>query len=316
MGLPQLQPREVVTNDGLRTPYGIVLPPGANVAAYVRSTGVQSTDSAFVATNLVSTLAQGLARARTGLGDFVICLPGHVETVVDGTTFSGALLAGTKILGVGRGSNTPTFNFTLPGSNWAVTKADVSISGVRIAQSAASAQNTTSGITVTGADFGFFSNELVPGSGSSSFTSSAIDLQAGADRADISGNIMRAPNGGTNTIIVSGAISDARIADNEILVPNSTTLGNIQVTAAAVRLKILRNVLANSTAVSVASINLANVAISGQCSYNTIGVLNTGAVTSGTTGITIGAAVTMGFFQNFVVNDVLKSGLLLPTADT
>ena len=87
-------------------------------------------------------------------------------------------------------------------------------------------------------------------------------------------------------------------------------------TGVALGLKILNNVISNTTAVSVAGINLGNVAITGQCCYNTITVLNTGAQVSGTTGITIGAACVMGFFQNFVVNDPLKSGIIQPAADT
>jgi len=307
--------QQVNSDQGIRTQYGIILPPGARVAAYVRSTGIQSGDDTFLAQNLVTTLAAGLARARSGMGDFVVCLPGHTENVTDGTTFSGALVAGTKILGVGRGGNTPTFTFTAAGSSWVVGVNDVFIGGLRLTVSAA--VSTTTAISVTGNDFGFSFNEFVTANGTAVLFN-AISVSGAAARYDISNNVFRgvAPAASSQCIVIASTGDSGRIADNEMIVPLFTTAGAINVTAAATNLKILRNVINNITAASIAGISLANVAITGHCAYNTITVLNTGAVVSGTTGITIGAAVTMGFFQNYVVNDPLRSGLLLPTVDT
>jgi hypothetical protein len=69
MGTSLEQATQVLTDQGLRTQYGLNIPPGARIAAYVRSTGVQTDDSAFLATNIVTPLAQGLARVRAGFGD-------------------------------------------------------------------------------------------------------------------------------------------------------------------------------------------------------------------------------------------------------
>jgi len=309
----------VVTNNGLRTQYGLILPPGARVAAYVRSTGVQSGDDAFLAQNLCTTLAQGLARVRPGMGDFVVCLPGHVENVTDATTFSAALVAGTKIIGVGRGSNMPTFTWTNAAGQWSVGVADVMIAGLHLqcAGTVATPTNTTLAINVTANDFGFYYNDVETGTGSSNAVT-VMSVPGTAARYDISGNTFRGvvSAGANTTIAVSSTGADGRICDNEIVAGATSATGNINVTAAAPRLKILRNFINNLTAASVAAIALGNFAISGQCAYNTITVLSTGASVSGTTGITIGAAVTMGFFQNFIVNDPLTSGKLLPTVDT
>jgi hypothetical protein len=316
MPVSQTDPQGVYSDQGIRTQYGIILPPGARVAAYVRSIGIQSGDDAFLASNLVPTLAQGLARVRPGLGDYVICLPGHAETVADGTTFSNALIAGTKIVGVGKGSNTPTFSFPATASQWLVNKADVVIAGLRIQQTAALAQNTALGIAITGADFGFYYNEVVYGTATSGFLT-ALQLQAGADRADITGNIFRAIAGGLTCVSVSAAVADARICDNEMMGTSSSATGNIAVSAAATGLKILRNVINNTTAASVAAISYTNVACTGQCSYNTMTVLSTGLVSAGVTGITVGGTNNLtGYFQNFCVNDPNKSGLLVPVVDT
>jgi hypothetical protein len=173
---------------------------------------------------------------------------------------------------------------------------------------------------VSAADFGFYYNEVVvTGLVASQFTTAALQLQAGADRADVSGNIFRGiVNGGAGAaILVSGAIADARICDNEIMTANVSATGCINVTAAATGLKILRNVINNITAASIAAIAYSNVACTGQCANNTITVLSTGAITQGTTGITVGGTNNLtGYFQNFTVNDPNKSGLLTPLADS
>lgn len=319
--LPGQDATQIVTNNGLRTQYGVIIPPGAKLAAYVRSTGVQSTDDAYTANNLVTTVAQGLARVRPGLGDFVVCLPGHAEIVADGTTFSGALVAGAKVVGVGRGGNMPTIFFSAVASQWLVNKADVVIAGLRLASPTAAqgfVGNSIGPLTVTAADCGIYYNEFVVASAGGQFITATMQLQAGADRADVSGNVFRgAVNGGSGSAItVTAAIADARICDNEMAVACQAG-GNIAVSAAATGLKILRNVINNTTAASVVAISFTNVAVTGQCAYNTMTVLSTGGVSPGVTGITVGGTNNLiGFFQNFCVNDPNKSGLLVPVVDT
>lgn len=315
MGISAVDATAVTTDQALRTQYGLILPPGARVAAYVRSTGLQSGDDAFLSANLVSNLALGLARARAGLGDFVVCLPGHAENVADATTISSALVAGVKVIGVGVGTSTPTFTFTATTSSVAVSVANVTFAGCLFLLDGINA--VANAFNVTGSDFQFLYNE-VETSTTAKAAAIVMTIGTGAHRANIIGNIFRglASVASTNGILVSGAVTDVRITDNEAIFPTTTTNGLVNVTGVAIGLKILRNVLSNTVAVSVAAINLANVAITGQCRDNSITVLNTGAQVSGTTGITIGAAVVMGFFQNFVVNDPLKSGMLQPVVDT
>lgn len=306
----------VVTNNGLRTQYGLILPPGARVAAYVRSTGAQSGDDAFLATNLVSTIAAGLARARPGLGDFVVVLPGHAESIIDGTTFSNALVAGTKIVGVGRGSNMPTFTFTTAATaQMLINKADVQISGCKFVVGFV---GLNSAFNVTAADFGFYNNEFTTGVFSLGVATILMTLSAGADRADISGNIFRGPSNVSagDGILVNAIVDAIRICDNEMIFPATAANGLIRFAAAATNFKILRNTLSNTAAASIATIVFGAIAASGQTAFNTIQVLNTGAMVSGTTGITVGATMVGNFYQNFVANDPRTSGLLLPTADT
>lgn len=61
--------------------------------------------------NPLSTVDEAIGNAVAARGDVVVVLPGHIETV---TAAGGVALdvAGVTILGVGRGSGRPTFNFT------------------------------------------------------------------------------------------------------------------------------------------------------------------------------------------------------------
>lgn len=316
MGISNVDAQGVYSDNGIRTQYGLILPPGSRVAAYVRSTGLQSGDDSFLAQNLVPTLAQGLARVRAGLGDVVVCLPGHVENVVDATTFSGALVAGAKIIGVGRGGNTPTFTWTAVGAQWAINKADVLIAGLRLVVDGA---NVTNAFNISANDVGFYYNEITA-SGGINFPANVMTVSGTAARYDITGNIVRTAVVGGSTatcILISSTGADGRVCDNEIQMSCSSANGIINITGVLAGLKILRNVLTNTANTSVSAITYTNAGASGQCAYNSITVFSTGAQVSGTTGITVGgAANTTGFFQNFVVNDVNKSGILQPAADT
>lgn len=311
-----MEAQDIYTDNGIRTPYGTLLPPGARLAAYVRSGGAQSGDSAFIAVNLVATLAQGLASCRPGMGDFVVCLPGHAELVADATTISGALVNGAKVVGVGKGSNRPTFTFSATAASIAVSVANVLFTGCLFKLDGINA--VVAPLVVTGADFSFLCNE-VEVSAAAMAPTTALTLGTGADRADISGNVFRglAASACGNGILVSGAINDARICDNEMVFAATSANGLVNVTGAALGLKILRNTLSNTVATSVAAIAYANVACSGQCANNMLTVLSTGAISPGVTGITVGGTNnTTGFFQNFTVNDVNKSGVLTPAVDT
>lgn len=320
MPLPNQDATQVVTNNGLRTQYGLLIPPGAKVAAYVRSTGIGPSpgdgNDAFLVQNLVTTLAAGVARARAGFGDFVVVLPGHVETVSDATTFSGALVAGVKIVGVGRGSTMPTFTFTGAGT-WAVNKADVMIAGIRI-QSATSG-NPGTAITVTGADFGFYNNDVIVGNAGAGFTVNIIQVSAGGDRADISGNTARhtVTGGGSGPFVdIQAVANDIRVSDNELIHGAGAAVGLIRVGAvAAVGLKILRNTLYNTTAVSTVCIQLGAAANDGVAAYNNMGVKNT-AGTASAQGITFGAGSLVLSFQNFCTDTAQQSGLLSPVVNT
>ena len=300
---------------GMKTPFGItLLPPGARVAAYVRSTGLQTGDDQFVAQNLVSTLSAGLARVRTGLGDTVVVLPGHSESVTDATMLTN-LVAGTRIVGFGRGSNMPVFTFTATASQWPVNKNDVTIQGLRLDLSGAN--GVVKAILVTGADVGIYGCDIIVASGASLKATIALEVGSGANRFEFIGNVMRgtATHNVTDGIKVVAAVTDVRIQDNELVFSATAANGNIHVTAAALGLRICRNLMENTMTSSTACLAVDSVAASGICSDNYAGTLNNGTATS--QGLVFASSTALiKCFQNFSSDQPSLSGLLTPVAVT
>lgn len=320
MGISLFDAQQINSSQALRTQYGLILPAGARVAAYVRSTGVQSGDDSFLATNLVQKLADALPRVRPGFGDFVICLPGHKEDVTDAVTFSNALPPGVKIIGVGRGSNMPQFTWTAASAQLNISQNDVLISGLRFlfAGTPAVPINTTLAVNITANDVGFTYNDVEIGN-SGACASTGIAINGTAARYDVSGNVFRssATAGAFVTIFVNSTGSDGNISQNRILANAAVDFANIAVAVAAQRLSIDDNEIVNTTPLSVAGITYANVPITGVCSGNRIAVTQPGAVVPGVTGIRVGGTSNLtAFFENYAVNDPNKSGFLVPAVDT
>jgi len=319
-GISLLDAQQIYSNNGLRTQYGLILPAGSRVAAYVRSTGIQNGDDSFLASNLVQRLVDAFPRVRPGFGDFVICLPGHKEDVADATTFSSALPPGVKIIGVGRGSNMPTFTWVSPSAQMNISQNDVLISGMRflLAGTPANPINSAQAINISSNDSGFTYNDVELGNTLGNATI-GIGITGTAARYDVSGNAFRgwgsAP--ASASIVVNSTGFDGIISQNRIFAGAAVTTGNIAVIASAQRLAIDDNEILNITSGSVAGISYANILITGVCSGNRIAVAAPGAVVPGVTGITVGGLNNLtAFFNNLAVNDPNKSGFLVPAADT
>ena len=303
---------------GLRTPFGTIIPPGARVV-YVRSTGYQDGDPIDLAGRTVPTLAAGLLECRSGLGDFVIVLPGHSESVTDATMLTN-LVAATRIIGIGAGAMMPVFRWTAAAAQWLISVNDVVITGLRLRLEGFN--GVTKAIAVTGNDVSIVGNDIETGSGASNKATIAVEVgtgAAGGTRFNFCTNRVRGTAAGasTNILLVSNAADGINICDNDMIAAATTTNGLINVQSAATSILIKRNTIENTVASSVAGINFANVAVDGSCEDNKITVKNATTITQGTTGITVGGTNNLvGFFNNFTTNSVNASGLLTPAVDT
>lgn len=132
------------------TPYGVQLPPGARVVGYVRSTR-DSTDPPEIDRRRFSTINEALAQCRSGKGDVVYVLPGHTENVSAADKFSN-LVAGTKIIGLGVGSNRPTLTWTAAAATVLLDVADVVLSNFNLvmASTANGGVTVAAGLTMSG----------------------------------------------------------------------------------------------------------------------------------------------------------------------
>jgi hypothetical protein len=298
---------------GVATHYGTLLPPSTSVAAFVRSTGAQDGDSIEIQRNLVTTLASALDRCRANRGDVIYLLPGHSESVVDGTMLDN-LKVGTKIVGIGRGSDMPVFRWTAAAASWAINDANVEISGVRLRMEGAN--GITKAINITAADVALAGCDIEVASGATAKAAIAIEVGSAALRCSIVGSVFR----GTTTHNVTDGIklvggtvpSGFRLIDNEMIFSATAANGLVHVTVAALGILIARNFMYNTHTASTACIAIDDVAADGLAAFNALGTLNDGVAAD--QGITFGTAALVKCVENYSIDEPKKSGALAPAA--
>lgn len=297
------------TGVGYNTKFGpVVMEPGSRVAAYVRSTGAVSDEDPVVATNLVTTLADGLARCRSGKNDVVFVLPGHTENVT-ATTLDN-LVAGTRVIGCGRGSNRPNFRWTATTSSFVMDVADVVFMNCIFRAEGAV---VVKAFDVTGADNAILGCDIDVGTtASTNLATIGIEIGATAHRFLLAGNYIHGIAGATptNVILIDGAADGVTIVDNKVMAATSVvSVGLIHITAAATGLDVSRNYLQNRVASSETVMSVGAVAATG------VVCDNYGATEAGTPVSDIfefNAASLLRCFQNFGTDTKNTSGLLSP----
>lgn len=298
----------------VRTPFGIFLPPGGKIAAFVRSTGAQANDDTFIRSSgsLVKTLAAGLTKCRSGLGDTVIVLPGHTETVSDATMLD-SLVNGTNILGVGRGSAMPKFTFAAAGAQWKLDNADVMVSGLRL--DLGGANNVTKAVIVTGTDNVMAGCDVIMATSSSLDAAIGIEVGTGADRFRMLNCYLRGSTDPvTDGVKIVAAVDGVEIGNCRMMFAATEVNGQVHVTAAATNLWIHHSSFANTVTNSTACIVVDDVAATGTFEYNAYSTLNNGTATA--QGAIFGTGALIRSVQCFSCDEPKKSGILTPTAAT
>lgn len=288
----------------------MVMPTGANVI-YVRSTGPQSADPPALTGKIVATLATGIAQCRSGLYDTVVCLPGHSESVSTSTMLSG-LIAGTRIVGIGRGGNMPVFRWTATGSKWTVNVADVTMSGLRLRMEGAN--GVVKALEVTAADCRIEGCDIEVASGATNKATIAIEVGTGATRFELLRSRLRgsATHNVTDGVKVVAAVDGVRILDNEMIFSATAGNGCVHFTAAATNTVVARNLLFNTHTASTAALAYDAVAVTGIAAWNAYATINDGVATA--QGATFGAGALIRNFESFSCDEPVKSGVLTPGA--
>lgn len=297
----------------LRTPFGTIMPPSGQVAAFVRGTnGVllqADYDSPIIMENLYPTLAAGLNKCRPNRGDTVMVLEGHTENIIDATPLAN-LQAGTRITGVGVGSDMPAIRWTNIAAQLAFNKANVCVTGIRFRMEGAN--GITKAVLVTGTDNLIADCEFEVASGAALKSAIVLEVGAGANRFKLLRNYFRgtATHNVTDGVKVVAAVEDLLVADNLMHFSATAANGNIHVTAAALRLAMLRNILTNDHTASTACVAIDAVAATGVIADTYVSTINNGTATS--QGITLGAGCLVRAFQSFSCDQPILSGILTP----
>jgi hypothetical protein len=313
-GMPALQ---YASGVGVATPYGVLLPPGSRIAAFVRGTnGVlnqNGLDASFQTQNLSPTLAAAANKVRAGYGDTIVCLPGHTENFAVADAVPN-LLAGTRIIGVGTGGQAPTFRWTANAATFLLNVADVTLSGLRLRMEGNTA--VAAPITVSAADCAIVDCDIETSSGASNLATVPITVAAGAHRFKFLSNFVRGALAGVSTdgILISGAAEDVLISGNDMAFATTAANGLIRVTADALRLRIRNNELYATVGSSLNTIVFNSAAITASVSYNNSYVVTNGTPPAG--GILVTSAGYVGGNQNFTVDGSGLSGFLDPTMST
>lgn len=305
---------------GIITPYGTLLKPGGRIAAYVRSTGAQDGEDHFATSGmLVTTLQAGLARCRSGQGDIVYVLPGHVESITT-ADFMTNLVAGTQIVSAGRpgSSNNPNFTWTTVGSTFLLDVADVTLQGLTLTMGGA--DNVTAPITVTGAGCAILGCHIIAGTSSVLESATPITVSTGANDCMISGNRFSATGGAVTTACVSVGAAVARtsiIGNRFFTTQSSATTGVIAIAAAATELDIGWNLMYNQVEDGV-GIRLANVAATGMIYNNYFGGVDAGGTVANALKAVsyAGSAQITRAFENRALDEDAATGVIAPAAAT
>lgn len=252
--------------DSLSTAHGTFIKPGGRVAAYVRSTGAQEGDDLFaISGNLVTTINAGLARCRAGQNDVVIVLPGHTEThTVTGPIWS-SIVSGAQIVGVSNpwASNAPTVTLSHAGASVALSAANVTVSGLRIASATAA---LTAAIVITGAGVTLENNFIALTGALAGNSPIAV---TGAANAVIAGNHIVADSTATLIAITGAASTNFLVRDNVARQSQGTSGGSFSTTAntAGISGHYLRNFFKTATT----SVGGAGVIVLGAATIATVG---------------------------------------------
>jgi hypothetical protein len=214
---------------------------------------------AGIAGRLYSSVNAALAVTVSGRGDIIYCLPGYTESIAGANAWSNGTASDVSIVGMGHGTNRPTFTWTATTSQIAITNANFAIQNCILNLAGTASTSTVKAIVSTAAGTVIDSCYIIAGAaGGAQVATIAIEYGTGADKAVFSNNEMNSPTDAANVscLKIVAAIDRFRMFSNIIDVGMSaTTNGVVTMTVAPTNVRIggpgpLRNILRNGIASS------------------------------------------------------------------
>lgn len=256
-----------------------------------------------------ATIAGALAKCTASVGDVVLVMPGHVETIAAAAGIAIAT-AGVTIVGLGNGNNRPLLTWaTLASASITVTAADVTIRNLRTTSTVVALVTmfsvTGARCTIDGVDY--------YEDGTTDALQFVLTTTAADDITIQNCHWYRgttAASALSQWIVLTGT-DRAKILNNFCILKGFTTSNPINsivavVTTLCVGIRIERNRFYDSN--STGNVPILTLT-------NTTGVVadNYMGTSASTTTISFSSCFA---FQNFISNEVAKSGAVTPAIDT
>lgn len=263
-----------------------------------------------------ATVATALSQCVTNNGDIIVCKPLHAETISDATTFA-LSTAGVAIIGLGTGSNRPTFTYSTANTATMLISADnVTIQNCRfvanfLSIAAAITLTTAKNVTIQNCSFVDTSSVLnflniVKSTGAANTADALAFQQNYVKNLGVTSN--------NTTVLFANDVDKLFVQDNYLkwAVQNDVSIGVIITAGVMTNAVVTGNwcYRPNTSTGTGSLISVGGTTSTGIVANNFVQTLDTSADILFTT--TTGLAA----FNNYVTGVVGASGFLIPTADS
>lgn len=230
----------------------IVAPPGAQIF-YVRGDGTSvteySADPPHIRERLSASVAKALSYCVSARGDVVCALPGHTENIAAADAWS-SLVAGTRIIGIGRGNNRPTITWTAATSTVLMDVANVSIENMILNMDPGTGTvNVAAPITISAAGCSIKGCKIRMGTDANAKVTIGITTTAAADDLQIVGNQIYGATAAECTTMIQFVGADRLQFHSNTVVgaTSAATVGVIRfLTTASTDIKMFNNSVRNN----------------------------------------------------------------------
>lgn len=303
-----VNPRPAYVRGGLATGKTLYVRSGGGTETGLTGDG---TDINFPKSTLLGAITALAGRANKG--DVIYVLPGHTENISAADYFSAGTTASYfSVIGLGNGSNRPTFTWTTATSTWLFDTAGVELANCVLNMAgppgATDALTVAAPITVSAADCRIVNCYMTIGVDADQIITKGIVTTASADDFVFAGNtVIGATAAECTTFLELVGADRARIYDNWIEgATSSTTVGLVRgLTTASLNVRFENNYISNNKASST----IAFTPLAG--STGLVVANNRFFVNSGILPIT----ASLGYwYENYVVNGAGEAGALVGTA--
>lgn len=200
------------------------------------------------------TVKLAVAQCRANAGDVILIVPGHTEVITNATDLA-INVAGVRVIGLGQGTDRPTFTFTTStAATIAISAANVLLQNV-VCDMTGGIASLAAMVTVTAAGVTIINNQITTSVANNAVL--GISATAAANNLLIVNNFFSGIAASTTTAaiqLVGG--NDIAIRNNVFTSGYGAAVGAISnITTAVTRLTIDGNYINNQTAVSTVAIS-------------------------------------------------------------